>query len=48
MMLDDLKGRRVLVTGGSAGIGAAIAAPETHSAANKGKTSYQLIVIDLK
>ncbi len=27
---------------------AAIAAPETHSAANKGKTSYQLIVIDLK
>jgi hypothetical protein len=27
---------------------AAIAAPETHSATNKGKTLYELIVIDLK
>jgi quercetin dioxygenase-like cupin family protein len=27
---------------------AAIAAPETHSATNKGKTPYELIVIDLK
>src|SRR5436190_22439493 len=53
-MLDDLKGKRVLVTGGSTGIGAAVARGyAAHGAAvavhyNKSKDEAEKVVADIK
>lgn len=53
-MLDDLKGKRVLVTGGSTGIGAAVARGyAAHGAAvavhyNKSKAEAEQVVADIK